>query len=190
MWHLVCAISSAAVPTSPGAPPEPTAEEAARLAAREIVVRADLTGDGGGVVGLMDVKAEPAAVWRAILDFEARVGEVSGIQSVERYDVTDTSLGATWKLKMMGIGASFSMKYTLAPADHFLYYTLDPSKPGDLKAGAGSYQLVGIGDVTRVVYRSEMESGAPVPAFVKRWLAVDALEDQLDSIRGRSEAGR
>ena len=109
-----------------------------------------------------------AAVWRAILDFEARVGEVSGIQSVERYDVTDTGLGATWKLKMMGIGASFSMKYTLAPADHFLYYTLDPARPGDLKAGAGSYQLVRVGDGTRVVYRSKIKSNTPIPTFVKQ----------------------
>jgi hypothetical protein len=186
LWSL--AVATATVPTSPGPAPTLAPEEAATLAAREIVVRTDLEGAGGGVLGIVDVAADRAATWKAVLDFEGRVGQVDGIVSVERYDETPTGVGATWTLKKWGFGASFSMKYHLDPGRWFVHYVVDPARPGDLASGAGSYELHELPTGTRLVYRSEMDSGAPVPGFVKRWLAVDALQDQLDSIRGRAEA--
>lgn len=185
-WFLAAAL--AAVPTAPGPAPTLDAAELATLAAREVVVRTDLDGAGGGVVGIVDVAADRATTWKAVLDFEGRVGQVDGIVSVARYDETPTSVGATWNLKKFGFGASFSMKYQIDPDRWFVRYVVDPARPGDLASGAGSYELFALPTGTRLVYRSEMDSGAPVPGFVKRWLAVDALQDQLDSIRGRAEA--
>ncbi len=184
---LTFALLFAALPQPP-APPEPTAEEAAKLAAREIVVRTDLGESGGGVVGLVDVAADRTATWNALMDFDARVDAIGALKSVTSYDVTETGRGATWTLKVFGVSVEFSNRYELDRAAWTCVYALDPSKENDLQSVSGSYQLVEIPSGTRLVYRSQMESGAPVPSFVKKWLAVDSLNEQLEDIRKRAEA--
>lgn len=184
MWFLAQALAAAPPP-----PPEPTAEEAERLRARQVVVRTDLADAGGGVVGWVDLAADRAATWDALMDFQARVAAIGALESVDLYDVTDDGRGATWTLKVMGMSVVFSNRYELDRERWTCVYALDPSKTNDLRAVSGSYQLLEIPGGTRLVYRSQMESGAPVPRFVKNWLAVDSLTEQLEDVRRRAEAG-
>ncbi|MCA9493368.1 MAG: SRPBCC family protein [Myxococcales bacterium] len=177
----------AAAVAAPPAPPEPTADELAKLTARDIVVRTETSEDGGSVVGLIDVAATPERTWAAVMDLPARVDAIGALKSVETYDVTDTGLGATWTLKVFGVSVVFSSLYALDREHWTCVYDLDRSKDNDLTDASGSYQLVPLEGGTRIVYRSKMATGGPVPGFVKRWLAVDALTEQLTDMRARAE---
>lgn len=176
----------AALPAPP-TPPEPTPEELAKLSAREIVVRTETSDAGGSVVGLIDVAAAPERTWAAVMDLPARVDAIGALKSVETYDVTDDGLGATWTLKVFGVSVVFSSLYELDRAHWTCVYGLDRSKDNDLSDASGSYQLVPIEGGTRLIYRSTMAAGGPVPGFVKKWLAVDALTEQLTDMRTRAE---
>ena len=178
------------------APPEPirlTGEELATLAARKVVVRPEVGSEGtaAGAMGVMDVAAPPDRAIDAILDLEARVGEITGLKSAQIYDRTPTSLGVRWELRVVTTTVVFHVRYTIDRANGWLPYTLDREKsPNDLVAVDGSYRVYPAGAGSRIEFRSTSDSGRSVPDWVKRWLAVEALTQQLEGIRARAEAPR
>jgi hypothetical protein len=178
------------------APPGPialTADEVATLAAHKIVVRSDLPAGGtsAGAMGVLDVAAPVDRTIDAILDLEARVGEISGLKSAQVYERTPTTLGVRWELKVITTTVVFHVKYAIDRSAGWLPYTLDASKtPNDLVSIDGSYQVYAVPTGTRIVFRSSSDSGRNIPDWVKRWLAVEALTQQLDGIRRRAEAAR
>lgn len=178
----------AAIPSAPPPPLELTADEVALLASREIVVRIDAGDTGGGATGVVDVAAPIGAAWDALLDLRARVGEISGLRAVEYTVQEPRQLGARWELKVLTSTIVFHVLYELDPERRWVRYALDGSRANDLVAVEGAYQLYEVPGGTRIVYRSEMDSGRPVPGFVKRWLAVDGLTQQLTGVRARAEA--
>lgn len=179
----------AAVPDRAPAPIALTPEEQDLVARREIATRFDPgSANTGGVVGVIDVAATVDATWRAILDVEARVGEISGLSTVRRYLDDGRRLGARWEARIVGQPIVFHVVYELDAASRFIRFHLDSDQTNDIAAVQGAYQLYAAGGATRLVYWSETDSGRPVPSFVKRWLASDALAQQLTGIRARAEA--
>lgn len=188
MWTLLLLTALAAVPDTPPAPLELTADELATLAKGDVAVRYVEADSGGGVVGFIDLPASKDAVWAAIFDMEARVGEISGLKSVEVYERSPERLGVKWVISVIGSQVVFHLLYDLDPANGWCRYRLDTSKENDVVDVQGAYQLLPDGDRTRLVYRSETDSGRRVPGFVKRWLASDSLTQQLEGIKARAGA--
>jgi hypothetical protein len=182
---LLCA----AVPDRAPTPSLPlTAEETTTLDRREVVVRFDeASATGGGAVGVIDVSSPIEATWKALLDVEARVGEIGGLSSCTKYLDEPTRMGARWEVKVLTTTVVFHVLYELDPASRFVRFRLDPSKPNDLVSVNGAYHLLPAGADTRLFYWSETDSGRPVPKWVARWLANDSLGEQLTGIRGRAE---
>lgn len=181
----------AAIPDQPPAPILLGAEESAQLAAGQVVVRVDAGGEsGGGATGVVDVAAPFERAWAALLDMPARVGEVGGLRSVTNYTQEERTVGTRWELKVLTTSVVFHLLYHLEPERGWVRYALDPSRPNDLVTVEGAYQVYAVPGGTRIVYRSESDSGRPIPQWVKRWLAVDSLTDQLLGIKARAEAPR
>lgn len=178
------------------APPAPialTPEEVTTLSAHDVVVRPQLSeGTAAGAVGIMDVAAPADRAIDAILDLEARVGEISGLKSAQIYERSPTALGVRWELKVITSTVVFHVRYSIDRTAGWIPYALDPAKsPNDLVSVDGSYQVYPApGGGTRIVFRSSSDSGRNIPDWVKRWLAVEALTQQLEGIRRRAEAAR
>jgi hypothetical protein len=178
----------AAIPNTPPPPIELTPSEQAQLAAREIVVRFDTGDTGGGALGVVDLTSSVTRTWDALMDLQARVGEISGLRAMEYTVKEPRRLGARWELKVFTATIVFHTLYDLVPEQGWVRYSLDGTRtPNDLVSVEGAYQISEVPGGSRLVYRSEMDSGRSVPGFVKRWLAVDALTEQLTGIRARAE---
>jgi len=179
----------AAIPDEPPPPLELTQAEAQRLEARKVVVRTESSESGGWATAVVDVKADTTRVWDALLDFEARVPEIRPLKGVTIYDKSDAERGVRWDLTVFGVAVSFHCLYHLHQEKGWVRYALDSSRTNDLVSVEGAYQLYTSGDSTRLIYRSATDSGRKVPEFIRNWLAVGSLSEQLAGVRDRAERG-
>jgi hypothetical protein len=173
------------------APPELGPDELAALSRREVVVRALLPeGTAAGAVGVIDLSCPPERAIDAILDLEARIGEISGLKSASVYERTPETLGVRWEVRVLTTTVAFHLRYAIERGAGRIRYALDPSRPNDLLSAEGAYEVSATPGGSRVVFRSTSDSGRNVPDWIKRWLAEDALTQQLEGIRRRAEAPR
>jgi hypothetical protein len=185
---LVLAWPSAGWGSPPDAP-ELTPAEEKTLAARGVVVRQETTETGAVTVAVVSVRATPAATLDAVLDLEPRKDEVSNITEVTTYLHEPERRGVTFDLSVMGVAVRFHTIYEIFRDTHFTRYALDPAREHDVVKAEGYYRCFADGSATRLVYAGSSDSGRRVPAWLKRWMANNALEDQLRGIRDRAEAG-
>lgn len=182
MWLLLLSLAFAAPK-----PPTVSATEETQLTSREVVVRTHMDGDTQVVLAMMDVDATPEATFAAIMDLNARVDEVSSMESVEIYEDTPSKVGAKYVLKLPGFSATFHVIYKIDAAQHFAAYAGDPTKENDVNGGAGSYHVVPLEDGTsRVYYRVRVADDGP--SWLKSALIQRNLPEQLEGIRARAEA--
>ena len=118
------------------------------------------------------------------------MGETTGLKSLDVYhqSADPERYKVKWVVGAMGLSATFHIDYAVDRADGWCRYALDGDKDSDIIKADGAYQVYAVGDHTRLVYRSQSESGRRMPGFVKRWLAHDSLMAQLKGISKR--AGR
>ena len=163
-------------------------DEQAEIDARKIVIRFDDDqSTAGQVTGILDLRASPAIVWAAIFDFEARVAEIGPLKSASTYAAEGFDVSARWVISAIGTQIVFHANYAIHERERWCTYALDDRKENDLLSVDGSYQVYPQGSGTRLIYRSASDSGRSVPGWVKRWLAVDTLTEQLEGVRGRAE---
>lgn len=189
-WSGWCAPSE--VPAPP-AQVEITDEEAAQLADGDILISLDSTGDSGAqTLAILDVAAPPDVVLAAVMDVEARVDEVGSVKDVSRYHEDKArlpeELGIRWELKVVGRTVVFHTFYWVQPDAGWATYVMDTDQDNDLKSVAGSYYAYSNGTGSRLVYRSETETGVSVPNWIRKILVGGSLKDQLGGIRARAEA--
>lgn len=170
-------------------PPELSAEETALLAERGVVIRQETSETGAVTVAIVDVRATPEATLDAVLDLEPRKDEVSNISDVTVYLDTPERKGVTFDLSVMGVAVRFHTLYEIDRSGLITRYALDPSREHDVVKAEGYYQCFKTSEGTRLVYSGASDSGRRVPAWLKRWMANNALEDQVRGIRDRAESG-
>jgi hypothetical protein len=174
------------------APPSYTlsADDLAKLAKGQVVVRHQDSATGGGVVAFVDVAAPPSVVLDEAMDLQDRVAENSSITALDVYRrvASPEEVGAQWTLSVMGSRIVFSILYSCQRDQGYCTYALDPSRPSDLLAAEGHYVVLPQGAGTRLVYASRTDSGRSMPGFVRRWIAGNSLHSQVEGIRDRAEA--
>ena len=167
-----------------------TAAEEAKLAKGQVVIRHADSQTGGGVVAFANVQASPDVVLDEAMDLKDRVAENGTITSLDVYHqvAEPEELGAQWTLTVMGSRVVFSIKYECHRDQGYCTYALDPDRPGDLVAAEGHYVVLPRDGGTRLVYASRSDSGRSMPGWVRRWIAGNSLQSQVDGIRKRAEA--
>ncbi|MCO4744794.1 MAG: hypothetical protein KC912_08395 [Proteobacteria bacterium] len=165
-------------------------DEAAKLTAREVVVRQETTETGAITIAIVDIAAPPAKALDAVLDVKARVDEVSSIENVAYYREEAENLGVNFELSVMGVGINFSTLYVIDRDAHLAEYALDPTKENEVVKAEGFYQAFEHNGGSRLIYAGTSDSGRRVPGWIKRWMTNGALQDQLQGIRTRAEASK
>jgi hypothetical protein len=184
---LVALVALALAAPEPQVPSLTEAEEE-RLAAGEVLLRSWTDGGRVTALGVVRVDAPPRAVWPAVLDLGARVREGGTLAAVREYRRDGPR---TWfvqvDLALLGRELRLHHRYHWDTTRQFATYTLDPSRPNDLALADGWYALRHEGDASVLAFQSETEAKAPVPGWVKRWVAREQLEGLLRGIRARAE---
>lgn len=190
---LACALAltsrnAYALPTPP-APISASAAELAQLQAGEVVVR--YGGPTGETVAFVDVGAPPADVMTAVLDLAARRKEISGLKALEIYRREPGLTGARWEAGMGPYVLSFHVLYEYDLAAGWCVYSLDASKPNDLKSTAGSYQAYATGpNTSRLVYRAKADPSSPLPDWAKKRVAFSSAVEMVTGMKKRAEASK
>ena len=159
-------------------------------ACAHVPVRKSHTSSLAQVTGVVDVRAPADRTWDALLDVEARVGEIRGLKEATVYLREPNRVAAQWVVQVLTSQLRFSIVYDVDRSAGWCRYRLDPSRPNDLVSVEGAYQVLPVTGGTRVIYRSITDTGRQVPDFVRNWLATTSLAAQLVGIRNRAEAPR
>lgn len=142
------------------------------------------------VKATVDVHADEAHVWTALLDFPARMGGNSSLKSVTAYKpATPTDQWVRWEASRFGFAVVYHNHYLLSADHHTLVHELDASQPNDIKWSRGTYTLsTGSCDgCTHLVYDVESDFGVSMPGFVQSWLTGSGVRDFMADIARRAE---
>lgn len=185
---MLIALSTAVAFAAPAAWPTLTADEQARLDAGEVVVHADTSGDRTVSTGIIRVTAAPAKTWAAVLDFKARIRETPGLVSVSEYKRTSPSdWFVQFEMNRFGIQAVIHDHWTCDLTANMCSWALDPNAQSDLTVNDGWMLAQPAGSATYLAFHAELIVKQWVPGWVRRWLAVDSMENTLSRIRERAE---
>lgn len=171
----------------------PTAEETASLAAGEVVIHSRSPRRAGAirVEAIIDIKAERARVWAALLDFRGRMPGNPTLKLVEPYrPATATEQWWRFRAERFGTSVSYHNHYVLSADQSRLSHELDPSQANDLVWSEGVYSLgsdASCSGCTRLTYDVESDFGVAMPGFVTRWLAGSGVKDFLVDLGRRAE---
>lgn len=186
--------AAADIPTSPPEQPTVSTDEEAKLVAGKIVIRTDVDGDEGKVLGLIEIDASPERVWEEILDLDARAAENKPVQDMEVY--ADVSKGdwrhikARWDLRVFGQDITWYNHYRYNASTSYFWFSLDPDNDSDIDKADGYYHVVPstlIEGGTRFIYLADTDTGRKMPQSLKDFLAKHGLKDMLKAIKGRAE---
>lgn len=170
--------------------PELTDAQWADLLEGDVVMHAESAGPRVTATGMVLIDAEPAVVWPAVLDIQARIPENATLTGVREYRREGPY---QWYLQvdMQVLGADLRIHhhYTWDPVRSVAVYTLDPTRPNDLSVADGWYLVRPVDQGSLLVYQAVTEAKVPVPGWIKKWLARDQMEALLEGIRRRAQRG-
>lgn len=185
---LLVGLLQLASPALAGAPalPSLSAEEQATLARGEVLVRAGV--DGQPTLVAVDVAADPDATFAAVMDLEARVGEVAALKEATVYRDSPEVVGARFVMGIAGLTVTFHTLYQVDRAGRWCTYALDPSQDNGLKSAAGSYQVVPTATGSRILYLASA-SGEGEPGWLRKHLQEKGSRALLGGMKARAEGG-
>jgi hypothetical protein len=171
------------------------ASEAA-LAAGEVVL-IDHTPTRAGAVsveGVAEVNASTEALWRSLLDFNARLKGNSSVKSFRYYKPsTPTEQWGAWEAAHFGFTVVYFNHYRIDRAAGVLIHELDPTQANTIEWSRGVYKLGPSPSnpaALRLSYAVETAFGVAVPNFIKTWLAGQGVRDYLSDLVHRAEASQ
>lgn len=162
-----------------------TPQEQAALQRDEVVVR--YQGPGKELVAVVDIEATPETTMREVMNLEARLAELSGVQNLEIYERSEGHVGARWDVGIAVFHATFHIQYDFDMALGWCVYALDESKENSIQESRGSYQVYRVGAGSRMVYRSVSVGSSSTPEWLSRRLGTGSARDMLGGIRARAE---
>lgn len=169
------------------------ASEAALAAGQVVLVDRSPARPGAvSVEGVADVRASSDALWRALLDFPARVTGNSSVRAFRYYKPsTATEQWGEWEVSHFGFTVRYFNHYTINRAAGVLVHELDPAQVNSMTWSRGVYTVTpspGTAGALRLSYTVDTEFGAAIPSFIKTWLAGQGVRDYLAELVQRAEA--
>jgi hypothetical protein len=168
--------------------PTLSAAEQAELDAGEVVVKADTSEEKTVSTGLVKISADATKTWAAVLDFPSRVAETPGLVSVTEYKRNSAyDWFVRFEMNRFGIRAIIHDHWTCDIPQNWCSWSLDPGKESDLVLNDGWLMARPQGGVTYLAFHADLVVKQWVPGWVRRWLAVDSMENTLSKIRDRAQ---
>jgi uncharacterized membrane protein len=170
---------------------QPTAAEAAKLAAGDSVRKQIQYDDGGRGISIMDIKGTPEEVWTVIMDFDSYPGWVDMLERTDVYSHDEVSrVKVFFALKVMAMDVEYWIDHRYDKAAGHMTWELDYSKHSDIDDSTG-YWLVypspGRAGFTRVEYTVDLRLSGFVPKVVENLLANQGLDRATSWVKQQVE---
>lgn len=143
----------------------------------------------------VDVPAENAGTWLALVDLAARDRASRTIIGADIYREENFPDGSTrrcvrWEGSRFGLGFVYHHCYLADPQRTRLIHTLDPDRVSDLRLADGVFELStpNAPDVTRVHYAAETALADSMPDFLVAWVSGTNAREFLADVRARAAA--
>jgi carbon monoxide dehydrogenase subunit G len=140
--------------------------------------------------GSIDIEASPQEVMEVIEDFES-YPEWADIKAVEvrSRDAGGRGVEVAMQIEVPVVGrAAYTLAYEYKPHHGGVRWTTKEAS-GFVKDLSGEYTLEEKDGATRVTYGLEIQTGVPVPGFMKRKADRRIVETALHGLKRRVEKG-
>jgi hypothetical protein len=183
---LAATLALAATPDPGGDEGALSAEEWAQLNAGDVVVHADTSGADTISTGWVLVDKPSQPLWTDVLDLRARIPENGTLRDIEEYRrISAQEWFVKVDMEVFGVNVAFTNHWTCA--GDTCSYTLDPDQPNDLTRCDGYFRVQQVEGGSLLTYYSASRHHVSVPGWVRRWLAIDAVENLLHKLKVRAE---
>jgi hypothetical protein len=203
MFGFLVAAALAADPSAPhehqgklpafkGAPPAVvlSADELARLAGGQPVLKQVEGAGGGRGVAVMDVRATPATVWSRITNYAMYPKWVDNVAECGNYRTEGNTLYTRFVLDPLGMKVEYYIKHVYNPSAGWLTWTLDYARKSDLDDSVGYWRVTALTadpPRTRVEYSVGIQIKGWIPGFVADMIAKQGLENAVLWVKRESE---
>lgn len=178
--------------TGAPAPVPLTAEDEAKLAAGQLVMKQSQAGNGGHAVAFMDIGAPPPRVWSKITNYAMYPTWVDNVEKCEVYQRDGSRILVRFVLSVMGIGVEYFIRHDYRPDQGYLTWTLDYTRQSDLDDSVGYWRVTphpGDPERTRLEYSVDIRFKGWIPGFVQNYLSTKGLTTAVAWVKKQSEAG-
>lgn len=157
-----------------------------------LIAARTLTGAPGyAAEGSAEVDAPAAVIWSVLTDFESWAGFMPGLARVEVQEASADRVAIRHESEKMGLTIAFTAFARVDPQRMRLELALDPSAANDLRALEASWQLTELSNGrVRVDFRSELESGRPVPRLLERRVLASTVAETVAALAAEVERRR
>ncbi len=181
---LIVADATAAVPIWPVL----TGPEQTKFDAGALVIRADTSTEKTQSTGLVRVQAPLAVLWKAALDFPARLPENPTLRSVEEYGRNGPDdWFVKFRLSIYGISVVIHDHWICSPAETYCHFAMDPTRVSDVREEYGWLYARATPSGSEIAFHSAFISDMWAPGWIRKWLANDSMVNVLDKLRVRAE---
>lgn len=177
-----------------GAPPPVslTADDEAKLAAGQMVMKQAQIGNGGHAVAFMNINAPPDRVWSRIVNYPMYPTWVDNVEVCEIYKRDGSRIFVRFVLSVMGIGVEYFINHDYRPDLGYLTWTLDYSRQSDLDDSVGYWRVTPLPNdpaKSRLEYSVDIRFKGWIPGFVQTYLTSKGLTNAVSWVKKQSEAG-
>lgn len=154
----------------------------------ELVIRADTSTEKTQSTGLVKVQAPLDVLWKAALDFPARLPENPTLKEIEEYGrIGPNEWFVKFRLSIFGISVTIHDHWECFPEENYCVFEQDPTRVSDVKEEAGWLYARATPAGSEIAFHSEFISEVWAPGWVRKWLANDSMVNVLDKLRVRAE---
>lgn len=165
-----------------------TDDERTRLRAGEVVVRAVIGTSGAESTGIALVHADPSAIWKAVLDFPARIPESENLDTVTEYDRKGPrDWSVNFGLNIFGVGGELNLVNHCDDSGRWCSFDLDPARQSMMSVANGYYRVDPLEGAQLLTYFAVSKPRFYAPGFVQRLIAERDMEHMMGCLRARSE---
>ena len=166
--------------------PSLTPEEWTKLQDGAVVVHADTSGPETISTGFVLVSKAVDPLWGDVLDLKARIPENGTLKDIEEYRrISPQEWYVMVDMEVFGFPVEFTNHWTCH--GDTCSYTLDPERKNDLTLCDGYFKLDEVEGKSLLTYYSKSRHDVTVPGWIRRWLAIDAVENLLRKMKARAE---
>jgi ribosome-associated toxin RatA of RatAB toxin-antitoxin module len=140
------------------------------------------------VESTIEVDAPLEVVWHVLTDFASWPRFVPNLKHIDVLGSAEQPTALRYQTESIGISVDFTARTDVRADLHRLDLALDESAANDITAMRASWQLTALGDGrVRIQFRSEVESGQPVPQFIQRRVVRESVEATIRNFTSEVE---
>ena len=185
---LTIAVPAAAAPNRPQLPELSEREETRLRNGQSVLHRND-----DAVVGVIEIETSADELWKVLVDYNGVAADDPVIRKIEPYHKasmgTHVEIALAFHLKVMSRDVLYHLHHQVYEDDKLMVWELDSSRDNDMELVDGAFTVWpgSTASTTRLLYRSKISTGAPIPDSLEEEITATTLRHYLKDVKARAE---